>query len=56
MTKLRMGASLLALGLAAMLAGAAQADIASGKVKIGVLTDLSGGYEANSGWGSVEAA
>ncbi|HEV2575328.1 MAG TPA: ABC transporter substrate-binding protein [Beijerinckiaceae bacterium] len=34
----------------------AQAQIANGTVKIGVLTDLSGGYEQNSGHGSVEAA
>src|SRR6516162_8842511 len=39
-----------------VLAGAAHAEIANGKVKIGVLTDLSGGYEQNSGNGSVEAA
>src|SRR5262245_14428668 len=36
--------------------GAAHAEIANGKVKIGVLTDLSGAYEQNSGNGSVEAA
>ena len=47
---------------AAMIAGilgwsaAGQAEISDGKVKIGVLTDLSGGYEQNSGYGSVEAA
>ena len=35
---------------------AARAEIANGKVRIGVLTDLSGGYEQNSGNGSVEAA
>jgi len=34
----------------------ARAEIANGKVRIGVLTDLSGGYEQNSGNGSVEAA
>ena len=38
------------------LVSAARAEIANGKVKIGVLTDLSGGYEQNSGNGSVEAA
>jgi branched-chain amino acid transport system substrate-binding protein len=42
-------ASLLAVG-------AARAEISDGKVKIGVLTDLSGPYEQNSGNGSVEAA
>jgi branched-chain amino acid transport system substrate-binding protein len=36
-------------------AGTAAAEISDGKVKIGVLTDLSGGYEQNSGNGSVEA-
>jgi branched-chain amino acid transport system substrate-binding protein len=39
-----------------LIAGAAQAEISDGKIKIGVLTDLSGGYEQNSGSGSVEAA
>ena len=34
----------------------ARAEIANGKIRIGVLTDLSGGYEQNSGNGSVEAA
>ena len=50
----------LAIGLsfvgAVLLGNAAQAEISNGKVKIGVLTDLSGGYEQNSGNGSVEAA
>lgn len=36
--------------------GVASAEISDGKVSIGVLTDLSGGYEQNSGNGSVEAA
>ena len=45
----------LAVGLV-VFAGAAHAEIANGKVKIGVLTDLSGAYEQNSGNGSVEAA
>jgi branched-chain amino acid transport system substrate-binding protein len=45
----------LAAGLV-VCAGAAHAEIANGKVKIGVMTDLSGGYEQNSGNGSVEAA
>ncbi|MGZ3410582.1 MAG: ABC transporter substrate-binding protein [Xanthobacteraceae bacterium] len=43
-------------GLAVAIVGAAHAEIANGRVKIGVLTDLSGGYEQNSGNGSVEAA
>jgi branched-chain amino acid transport system substrate-binding protein len=43
-----------AVGL--LIAGTAQAEISDGKIKIGVLTDLSGGYEQNSGNGSVEAA
>jgi branched-chain amino acid transport system substrate-binding protein len=47
--------SLIALG-AAGLTSAARAEISDGKVKIGVLTDLSGVYEQNSGNGSVEAA
>ncbi len=46
---------ILAAGLV-VCAGAAHAEIANGKVKIGVMTDLSGGYEQNSGNGSVEAA
>jgi len=45
----------LAAGLV-VCAGAAHAEIANGKVKIGVMTDLSGAYEQNSGNGSVEAA
>jgi branched-chain amino acid transport system substrate-binding protein len=39
-----------------LLAPAAHAEMSGGKVKIGVLTDLSGPYEQNSGVGSVEAA
>jgi branched-chain amino acid transport system substrate-binding protein len=34
----------------------AAAEMSGGKVKVGVLTDLSGPYEQNSGVGSVEAA
>ena len=45
-----------ATAVAALLASSAQAEIANGRVRIGVLTDLSGGYEQNSGYGSVEAA
>ena len=45
-------------GLTALLclSPAAHAEMSGGKVKIGVLTDLSGPYEQNSGVGSVEAA
>jgi len=39
-----------------LLAAPAQAEMSGGKIKIGVLTDLSGPYEQNSGVGSVEAA
>ena len=39
-----------------LLVPAAHAEMSGGKVKIGVLTDLSGPYEQNSGIGSVEAA
>jgi branched-chain amino acid transport system substrate-binding protein len=39
-----------------LFAPAAHAEMSGGKVKIGVLTDLSGPYEQNSGGGSVEAA
>ncbi len=39
-----------------LLVPAAHAEMSGGKVKIGVLTDLSGPYEQNSGTGSVEAA
>ena len=47
------GASMIA---AVVLCGAtAHAKIAKDKVKIGVLTDLSGIYEAGTGNGSVEA-
>ena len=53
MTRAKFGLSFFA---AALLCGTAQAQISNDKVKIGVLTDLSGGYEQNSGNGSVEAA
>ena len=47
----------MAIGAALIFAaGAAHAEISDGKIKIGVLTDLSGPYEQNSGKGSVEAA
>ena len=39
-----------------LLAMPAEAEMSGGKIKIGVLTDLSGPYEQNSGVGSVEAA
>ncbi len=42
-----------ALVMAALFAGSAQAEIASDKVRIGVLTDLSGIYESGAGNGSV---
>jgi branched-chain amino acid transport system substrate-binding protein len=51
------GAIFSAIAIAAALfAGAARAEISDGKIKIGVMTDLSGPYEQNSGKGSVEAA
>jgi branched-chain amino acid transport system substrate-binding protein len=45
-------------GMAALLilTATAHAEMSGGKIKIGVLTDLSGPYEQNSGIGSVEAA
>jgi branched-chain amino acid transport system substrate-binding protein len=52
----RVGSTAVAIATALALAGAAHAEIANGKVKIGVLTDLSGPYEGNAGKGSVEAA
>ena len=39
-----------------LLTSPAHAEMSGGKIKIGVLTDLSGPYEQNSGLGSVEAA
>ena len=39
-----------------LLVPTARAEMSGGKVKIGVLTDLSGPYEAGAGMGSVEAA
>src|SRR5690348_4472957 len=47
------GIAVVAVALSGSLASA---QISGGKVKIGVLTDLSGPYEQNSGVGSVEAA
>ncbi|MDB5407725.1 MAG: putative branched-chain amino transporter, periplasmic binding protein [Rhodospirillales bacterium] len=52
----RVGRTAVILATALALAGVAHAEIPNGKVKIGVLTDLSGPYEANGGHGSVEAA
>jgi len=46
--------SLTALVL--LVASPGQAEISGGKVRIGVLTDLAGPYEQNSGAGSLEAA
>ena len=53
-----MSALRLTLSFALLLAActATHAQIAGDKVKIGVLTDLSGAYEAASGAGSVEGA
>jgi branched-chain amino acid transport system substrate-binding protein len=51
-SKLLMGAALGAL----LWSGAAQAQISDNKVKIGVLTDLSGTYSDLAGQGSIEAA
>ena len=48
----RTGAALAAL----LIAGAAQAQISDGKVKIGVLTDMSGPFSHDSGPGSAAAA
>jgi branched-chain amino acid transport system substrate-binding protein len=48
--------AMVALCAGMLLCGTARADIAGNKIRIGVLTDLSGGYEQNSGNGSVEAA
>ena len=48
--------SAVSLVTAALVCGGAHAQYSDGKVKIGVLSDLSGGYEQNSGNGSVEAA
>lgn len=45
-----------ALTIGCLSASVAQAEISGNKVTIGVLTDLSGPYEQNSGSGSVEAA
>ncbi|MBF0374841.1 MAG: ABC transporter substrate-binding protein [Alphaproteobacteria bacterium] len=48
--------ALLGAACAMMMTGAAQAQISDNKVKIGVLTDLSGTYSDLSGQGSVVAA
>jgi branched-chain amino acid transport system substrate-binding protein len=45
-----------ALAALILLASAAHAEISGNKVKIGVLTDLSGPYESGTGAGSIEAA
>jgi branched-chain amino acid transport system substrate-binding protein len=50
---LPVGAAIVALALHSL---PASAEMSGGKVKIGVLTDLSGPYEQNSGQGVVEAA
>jgi branched-chain amino acid transport system substrate-binding protein len=56
LTRARTRALAISFAVCLVVAPAARAEIANGKVKIGVLTDLSGGYEQNSGNGAVEAA
>ena len=51
-----MGLAVCGFATLVLLALPAHADMSGGKIKIGVLTDLSGPYEQNSGVGSVEAA
>ncbi len=53
---MRIAACSLAASLLLVLTPFANAEISGGKVRIGVLTDLGGPYEQNSGAGSVEAA
>jgi branched-chain amino acid transport system substrate-binding protein len=48
--------TLLAASVILLSATTSFAEIPNGQIRIGVLTDLSGGYEQNSGNGSVEAA
>src|SRR5665811_534073 len=48
--------TLLAASVILLSATTSFAEIPNGRIRIGVLTDLSGGYEQNSGNGSVEAA
>jgi branched-chain amino acid transport system substrate-binding protein len=48
--------SIVAIAAVLMTISSAHAQMSGGVVKIGVLTDLSGPYEQNSGSGSVEAA
>jgi branched-chain amino acid transport system substrate-binding protein len=52
---MRLNLLIQAAGLAIALAGAAQAQISDGVVKIGVLTDLSGTYSDLSGQGAIVA-
>src|SRR6201998_3355721 len=52
---MRLRTLIQAAGLAMTLAGAAQAQVSDGVVKIGVLTDLSGTYSDLSGQGAVVA-
>jgi len=52
---MKLKAMIQAAGLALTLAGAAQAQISDGVVKIGVLTDMSGTYSDISGQGAVVA-
>ena len=53
---MRFAAYSAAAALLLVVPAAAHAEMSGGKVKIGVLTDLSGPYEAGAGAGSVEAA
>src|SRR5271170_7847296 len=53
---MRFAAHIAAATAFLLLVPAARAEMSGGKVKVGVLTDLSGPYEQNSGIGSVEAA
>src|SRR5256885_13126002 len=48
--------ALISLATLLLLAAPARAEISDGKIKIGVLTDLAGPYEQNSGTGAFEAA
>jgi branched-chain amino acid transport system substrate-binding protein len=53
---MRWGIWVATIAIAFGLTATAKAEIPNGKIKIGVLTDLSGPYEGNGGHGSVEAA
>ena len=53
--KINIGMILTSVCAALLVSSAAQAQITNNKIRIGVLTDLSGIYEQNAGNGSVEA-